>query len=187
MRAFRALALLASLLPAPGGARDVAGVDMPEQMVVQGRTLSLNGAGLRRVFIFDVYVCALYVQTRSTQARQLLAGDEPWVVRLHFLRDVDHEKILDSFREAFERNSPEALERLRPGLARFHEDVMSDLTVHAGQELSIAYVPGAGSTLTVPGGRTSRYPGKEFGDALLRTWIGDRPSDSDLQAQLLGR
>jgi hypothetical protein len=41
--------------------------------------------------------------------------------------------------------------------------------------------------LTVPGGATSRVEGKGFADAILRTWIGDHPSDGSLKQALLGK
>lgn len=188
-RASRAPFVLAAtlLLAAAPPAREVGGVSVPERLQWEGRALTLNGAGLRTKFFVDVYVCALYLEARQAEPQAILAADAPWMVTMVFLREVDHETILDSFREAFERNSPGQYERLRPGLVKLHDEVMSDLVVRRGQQLSFAYVPGAGSTLVVPDGRSARVPGKEFGDALLRTFIGERPSDLRLKDALLGR
>ncbi|HET9599157.1 MAG TPA: chalcone isomerase family protein [Anaeromyxobacteraceae bacterium] len=186
MRIAAALAL-AAVLALPAEARDVSGVGLADEVTVEGRTLVLNGAGLRRKLIWDVYVCGLWLEHPSHDAGAILQDDAAWLVELHFVRDVDHEKILDGFREAFERNSPGQAERLRPGLVQFHDEVMSKLTVHRGERIAIAYVPGVGSRLTVPDGRSSIYPGKDFADALLRTWIGERPSDRGLENALLGR
>ena len=58
------LALLAAslLLAAPAYAnKDVAGVDVPDTLSVEGKTLQLNGAGIRKKFVVKVYVGALYV------------------------------------------------------------------------------------------------------------------------------
>jgi Chalcone isomerase-like len=185
--AVRALAAaLALALALPSAAREVSGVKLPEALTVEGRALVLNGAGLRRQFIFDVYVCGLYLERPAHDRRQILAEGASWAIVLHFLRDVDHEKILQSFRHAFERNSPGLAERLEPGLVKFHDEVMSTLVVKRGQRLTLAYAPEVGSTLTVPDGRSSTVTGQEFGDALLRTWIGERPADRRLEDELLG-
>jgi len=181
-----AIAALLALAP-PAAARDVSGVALADELTVGGHSLVLNGAGLRRKLIWDVYVCGLWLEHPSHDARAILDEDGAWLVELHFVRDVDHEKILDGFREAFERNSPGQADRLRPGLVQFHDEVMSKLTVHRGETITIAYLPGVGSRLTVPDGRSSVYPGKEFAAALLRTWIGERPSDRGLERALLGR
>jgi len=185
----RALAFILPLglaLASPAAAREVAGVSVPDALTVEGRALVLNGAGLRRQFLFDVYVAGLYLARPSHDRRQILAADAPWVITLHFLRDVDHEKILQSFRQAFERNSPGQTARLEPGLVKFHDEVMATLVVRKGQRLVLAYAPEVGSTLTVPDGHRSTVAGKEFGDALLRTWLGERPADRRLEDALLG-
>jgi len=186
MRPIIAAAALLSAVPAL--ARDVAGLDVPEATTCAGRTLRLNGAGVRRKLFVRVYVGALYLASTSSDPAAILAADAPWKMSLLFLQDVDHERILDAFREAFDHNSPPGeLEGLHAGLARFHDEVMSTLIVRAGEELVLAYRPGHGSTLTVPGGASSRVEGKRFADALLRTWIGDHPTDRALKDALLGR
>jgi hypothetical protein len=181
--------LLIGLLMAasPVLARDVGGVEFPEKVSREGWTLRLNGAGVRSKFFFEIYVGALYLESASSDPARILSTDQAWELTLVFKRDVDHEQVLDAFREAFEANSPpEELAALRAGLVKFHDEVMSSLIVRAGQTLSFTYRPGGGVTLTVPGGATSRMEGRGFAYAILRTWIGDHPSDGSLKQALLG-
>jgi hypothetical protein len=184
----RPLVVALLLAAVPAQARDIGGVEVPESTQHGGRTLRLNGAGVRSKFLFKVYVGALYLESRSSDPAQILSTNAPWKISLVFLRDVDHEQVLDAFREAFEANNPpEELASLTAGLAKFHDEVMSNLTVRSGQEIVLAYRPGQGSTLTVPGGASSHVGGKRFADALLRTWIGDHASDESLKDALLGK
>jgi hypothetical protein len=169
---------------APATAREVAGIPVPETLLVGGRTLKLNGAGLRTVYFVRVYVGALYLEQPSGEAVALLAADVPWAVTLVFRRDVGHEKILEGFVSAFEQNSPGQLDRLKPQLEVFHA-VLQDLK--EGHAIRLDYLPGAGTTLTVPGGAVATVPGRSFGEAVLRTWLGDHPADARLKAALLGR
>jgi hypothetical protein len=184
----RALALLSLFASAgvsvPAGARDVGTTPVPETLRVAGRTLQLNGAGLRTRFLVQVYVAALYLERPSADADAILASDQPWAVTLVFRRDVDHHKILDAFVSAFEQNSPGQLEALKPQLEIFHA-ILDDLK--DGQTLRLHYLPDVGTTLTVPGGATATVPGRTFGEAVLRTWLGERPSDGDLKRGLLGK
>ena len=182
--AWPSLLLAGLVLSGPAEAREVAGVQVPETLQVSGRTLRLNGAGLRTRFLVEVYVGALYLEARSGDAAALLAADGPWAVTLVFRRDVDHQKILDAFASAFELNSPGQLERLKPRLEVFHA-VLDDL--RNGQTLRLHYLPGAGTTLTVPGGATATVDGRGFGEAILRTWLGEHPTDPGLKDALLGR
>jgi len=185
LRSGSLLVLLAGLgLGEAAQAREVAGLRVPETLRAGGRTLRLNGAGLRTRFFVEVYVGALYLETRSDDAAALLAADVPWAVTLVFRRDVEHEKVLDAFVTAFEHNSPGQLDRLKPQLEIFHT-VLQDLK--EGQSLWLQYLPGAGTTLIVPGGATATVPGRSFGEAVLRTWLGDHPTDARLKDALLGR
>jgi hypothetical protein len=172
------------LLAAPVPAREVAGVPVPETLDAGGRTLQLNGAGLRTRFFVEVYVGALYLERRSDDAVALLTADEPWAVTLVFRRDVGHHAILEAFLSAFEQNSPGQLDRLRPQLEIFHA-ILEDLK--QGQAMRLHYLPGTGTTLTSPGGATATVPGRPFGEAILRTWLGEHPADARLKDALLGR
>jgi hypothetical protein len=171
-------------LAAPAPALEVAGVQVPETLQLGARSLRLNGAGLRTRFFVEVYVGALYLERRSGDAASLLAADDPWAITLVFRRDVGHEQILEGFVSAFEQNSPGQLDRLKPQLEVFHA-ILLDLK--AGHAIRLHYLPGAGTTLTVPGGATATVPGRPFGEAVLRTWLGDHPTDAGLKDALLGR
>lgn len=175
---------LALLAAAPGAARELGNHDIPETAQVGGRALVLNGAGFRQKLFFRIYVCALYLEERSKDPAAILAGDRAWQVTMHFMRNISHHQVLDAFTEAFEHNSPGQIPMLHDDLEKFHA-VMEDL--RRGQDLSITYEPGVGTTLHAPSGATATVPGKAFADAMLRTWLGDRPSDEDLKARMLGR
>jgi hypothetical protein len=178
------IAVLALALTFPVLARDVAGVPVPDSATVGGRALVLNGAGLRSKFFVKVYVGALYLEQRSTDPAAIVAADGAWKVVMFFKREVEKKQILGAFKEGFENNSRGDLEKLLPGLARI-DAIMKDLKT--GDVLEIAYLPGAGSTVTAPGGATVTIDGKSFADALLRNWLGDKPADGDLKSGMLGK
>jgi hypothetical protein len=180
----RLAAILALLLAVPAPALELAGVEVPEAVTSGGRTLRLNGAGLRRFLFFEIYVGALYLEHRTSDPAAIFGSDTAWRVDLRFLRDVGHDRIIGAIREAFENNSPGQLPRLLPGLERLHA-VLAEL--RKGEQLSIAYLPGTGTTLTAPGGDSATVEGKPFGDAILRTWLGERPADGSLKQRMLGR
>src|SRR5262249_25898035 len=67
------------------------GVNFPEQTQVQASPLTLNGLGLRQATMLkvNVYVAALYVVQKSTDANAILVSTTPKQLVLHFVRDVD--------------------------------------------------------------------------------------------------
>ena len=72
---------------------------MPDTLTVAGKTLKLNGMGLRKKAFFKVYVGGLYLEAPSSNAAAILAADAPKALTMHFLRSVDREKLVEAYRE----------------------------------------------------------------------------------------
>jgi hypothetical protein len=169
-------------LAAPAFARSVADVDVPETLSVEGKSLKLNGAGIRKKFIIKVYVGALYLESNSTDAAAILKGDGAWAVRMIFLREVDKEKVIGGFKEGFEKNSPSKAASLQPSLDKL---IASLGEMKKGTVMTVSYAPGKGTTVAVQGGPTVTIEGKDFGDAMLANWLGGKPGDPSLKTELL--
>ena len=56
-----------------------------------------------------------------------------------------------------------------------------------GEELSITYVPGSGTTLTLRGVDKLTIPGLDFAKAFFAIWLGPLPPTDDLKDGLLGK
>jgi hypothetical protein len=178
-------ALAAAALAVPALARQVGGVEFPEAIKVGGTDLKLNGAGIRSRFVVKVYAGGLYLAEPSGDAEAILAADAPKRVRMVFLRDVDKKRIMDTYREGFEKNSAgpelagllEKLERIGPALA----------DMRRGAEMFVTYVPGEGTTVAAAGGSSVTVEGKDFADAMFRNWLGPNPADPSLKSAFLGK
>jgi hypothetical protein len=178
-----ALALAALVAAAPAAAREVSGVNVPDAVTVEGKELKLNGAGVRKRAWIEVYVGALYLVEPSRDAEAIVQADAPKRVRMVFLRDVDGKSIMNAFREGFEKNSggeAGALKKQLDGIKPAIGDVKK------GGEIVVTYAPGAGTTVTGPGG-SAKVEGKAFADALFRNWLGKEPADDNLKKKMLGR
>ena len=180
----RPLALCLALLAGSASAREVAGVEVAESMPLGGTELSLNGAGLRRATIFNVkvYVGALYLAVSARDPEAIVGSDEPKGVRMRFVRDVSKGKIMDAFREGFEKNVGTAAAALGPGLDRVAAAIPAEMK--RGMELTVTYVPGKGTTVAGPAGEVT-VAGKPFADAMFRCWLGEHPADEDLKRAML--
>lgn len=187
MRTLVAALLLAAALPA-SAVVEVAGVKVPDTLTVDGKTLVLNGAGVRtKTFLkVKVYVGALYVPQKSKDAAAIVALDAPKVVRLTLMRDVDKASMLTSFREGIEANSPGQAAALESRLKQLEAAFPAEFK--EGQVLAVTYVPGKGTTAAVEGEKAVAIEGKDFADAIFRIWLGPKPTDGgleDLQEALL--
>ena len=159
-------------------------VSMPRQIEVEGHSLVLNGMALRKKAIFKVYVAGLYLPAKATDAEQVLAADAPRRLVMQFLRDVGANKMCNAWNEGLEANTPDASEALKAQyvtLCSWMEDI------DKGEQFVFTYVPGKGTTVEVKGSAKGTLEGKEFADALFKSWIGPKPGPGEgFKRKLLG-
>ena len=68
--------MLLSSVAAPTLAVEIAGVKVPDTVTAEGKTLKLNGAGLRTKLMFKVYVASLYLETPSKDSAAIVSSDQ---------------------------------------------------------------------------------------------------------------
>ena len=162
----------------------VAGVTVPDTVSVEGKTLKLNGAGLRKKLgVVKVYVLALYTETPSKDAAFIISSDQVKCLRMTLRRSVGGARIAESIAEGFERNSKTqmtALQSRLDRLARMIPDLKED------DEVVLTCVPGTGTRITALGTDRGVIEGRDFADALLSVWLGPNPVQEDLKKALLG-
>lgn len=176
--------LIAFLMSVPVIAGQLAGVTLPDSVDVNGTTLVLNGMGLRKKAIFKVYVGALYVSAKSSDAQTLIALDAPKRMVMHFVRDVGKDKITEGWREGFNNNSPANVQVLQQRLNDFAA-LWSDMA--NGDEAVMTYIPATGLKLEIRGKEVGLIQGKQFADAVLACWVGPTPPSEELKSGLLGK
>ncbi len=165
-------------------AGEVAGVKMPDTVTVEGKTLKLNGMGLRKKYaVAKVYVLGLYLETPSKDAATVISSDQVKSVRMSLLREVAGAKITETIMEGFERNSKAQMEALKARLDKLHAMIPD---VVKGDEILLTYVPGKGTVVTAKGVEKGVIEGKDFADALFAVWLGPNPVQEDLKKALLG-
>ena len=175
-----AVAVLLSLVMA-AQARTLQGVEVPEAYTLEGQALPLRGAGVRKAFLFTVYVAALYLEAPSGDA----AGeDRAKVLTLRFVRDRDRGDLAELFQEGFFNNAQEQLPQLQGRLDRLLALFPSG--VEKGQTVTFAYRPGVGTRVTI-GDREAVIEGVDFMAALWSVWLGEVPADHGLKRALLGQ
>ncbi len=175
------------LLSIPAGAREIAGVDVSEEVVqANGTTLHLNGAGIRYKFFFKIYIAALYLEKISSDAEQVIQSDGGKQMVMHFLYDeVEKDDLIEAWNDGFEENgSPAQLAELSGQIAAFN--ALFD-TVKAGDTIILDYIPGTGTSVAIRGENKGTIAGKPFNDLLLSIWLGKEPVSDDLRDNLLGR
>ena len=96
----------------------LAGVTLPDSTDVGGKTLVLNGLGLRTKFMVKVYVAGLYLDAEVLGRGAIIKADAPKQVVMHFVRGVSKEQMVEAFDESFQNNAPDALKTMKADVDR---------------------------------------------------------------------
>jgi len=165
--------------------KDCQGVSFPEQVQVNGSTLTLNGLGLRQATFLkvNVYVAALYVAHVSSDVPALLASNTPKELILHFVHNVSDDELTKAWEEGFEHNAKAQLPALHERIEKL-QSWMGDM--QSGQRLTFIHTPGAGIQVDVNGTVKGTIPGDDFATAFLSIWLGPHPPNPNLKSGLLG-
>jgi len=160
------------------------GVSLPRHLAVDGHELLLNGTATRKKFIVKVYVAALYLPARESDADKVLGADQARHLVMQFVHDVDKGKMCNAWNEALANNTPDASAELKgqfETLCSYMEDIKK------GEQFAFTYLPGEGTRVQVKGTPKGTIEGKAFADALFKAWIGPKPGPGEgFKKQLLG-
>lgn len=170
------------LLSLPAAAGQLAGVTLPDSATVGGQSLVLNGIGLREKLWIDVYVGALYLPARTTDSGRAIEEDVPKRIVMHFIyRQVTKDQLCETYEEGREKLAdPEAMKPRFDRLCGMLE------TVKSGEEISLDYVPGTGTTVTVKGANKGTIEGADFMRAIWAVYIGPDPPTAKFKAGMMG-
>ena len=179
-----ALLLAPALCAAVPSSKLLKGVESPLRLELDGKTLELNGMGVRTKVVFKVYVGSLYLEKTSADGNAIAASEQVKRMELAFLRGVSGEDVVGAISAGFNANAGDSLPALSERMQKFTKLIPD---VKKGDRLAFVYRPGAGLEVQANGKKTGEIPGKDFSDALFRVWLGDKPADGALKAGLLGK
>ena len=173
------------LLSSSVQAKELSGVKLDEQVMAGTETLTLNGAGIRTKFVFDIYVAAFYTVSPVKKVADL-DMQKPMRMAMHFVYDeVSKEKLVDGWNDGFEDNlSSEQFEKLSSKIKQFNALFE---TARAGDVINLDYVPSSGTKVSINQKIKGKVEGADFYHALLLIWLGEDPVGEDLKDALLGK
>ena len=165
-------------------AASLAGVTMPDTIQVGGKTLVLNGLGLRTKYMVKVYVAGLYVEQKSSDANAIIKADAPKRIVLQFVHSASKGQMTDAFTESFKDNTPDAMKTMKPDIDKLLGAIDA---VKVGDQMVFTYVPGTGTTYAQGGQDKVTIPGAAFGQVMFSVWLGPKPPTADCKKGMLGQ
>lgn len=182
---FRLIFVFLLLFATPVWGLDIEGVRLPDSVNLEGKKVSLNGAGIRTKFFFDIYVGALYLSLPATSAEAAIMSPLPKRVTMDMLYDeVEAQKLIDGWTTGFKKNqSGKNFAALQDRLSKFNA-LFSD--AHKGDQFVFDFLSDGSTQVTLKGQAAGVIEGADFQQALLRVWLGEQPADHDLKRAMLG-
>ncbi|MDP1978810.1 chalcone isomerase family protein [Undibacterium sp.] len=182
------LSLLGSLALPAAMASELAGITLEDKIRLDNQDLYLNGAGVRSKAIFQVFVAALYLSEKKTQAAEVLALSTAKRMQIIMLRDISAERFGQNFMEGLKHNvSKEQKSKIIDQMIRLGEMFSKVPEFRKGDKLTVDWLPDTGTVIMINGKKTmDSLPDPLFYNALLKLWLGENTAQDSLKRQLLG-
>ena len=175
------------LLAVPAFGAEVAGIKLDDKARVGNAELVLNGAGLRKRVVFQVYAMGLYLPKKTSSAAEAIGGEGPKRVAIHMLRDVGAAQFTDALADGIRENHSEGEAKAFDTQVKALSAILAEAK-EAKKGRIITLDLAGGTTQVGIDGKPAGKPieGMAFTRALLRIWLGDKPVQEDLKKALLG-
>lgn len=185
MSLIRALVILAAILPVCGVARgaELDGMQLPDTLRADGKTLLLNGIGLRTYSLLriHVYVAGLYLQQPSTDAEQILQSPQTKLLVIVFERNVSATAGRKAWRDGFQDNCRAPCQLDPNDVAQFLAAIPD---MHTGDTYFLLFTQ-RGAIVRLNGRLIGTIDQPKFAEAMLATFLGPRPGSPNLKQALL--
>lgn len=178
-------ALLTWSFAAQASAAECGGVQFPARTQVGGTTLVLNGMGIREATMFnvDVYVAALYVESRSRNASALLDTSKKKKLVLRMVRDVSRSDMVEALRDGVRANAGSGFGSMQDRVQRLASWIPA---LDEGDTVTFTYQPGEGVEVKIGQRVRGTIEGEDFARAFFAIWLGPNPPNEGLKRGLLG-
>jgi Chalcone isomerase-like len=181
------ICLLAGLVSTSFANTELAGVRYVPALKSGASSLVLNGSGISYKAVTKQYTVGLYVPKTSSSAKDLINMAGPKQLRYVMLVPMRVDTLGALLAKGIELNSTrEEFRRLIPSTIEMGQVFAKIQRMYPGDTVAIDYNPERGTQFLVndrPVGNA--IAGAGFFNAVLKSWIGDKPTAQDLKNDLL--
>jgi hypothetical protein len=166
--------------------KTVSGVKVDAKMNLEDQSLVLNGAGTRVKMFMDMYVGALYLEKKSSNANEIMNSKEGAAIKLNIVSSlITSDKMISAINEGFENSTGKKTAPLKAKIDKFKGFFKEE--IKKGDVFIIINVPNEGVVVYKNGVKKGTIEGHDFKKALFGIWLCDKPADKDLKDEMLGK
>jgi hypothetical protein len=165
--------------------KEVSGVKLENKIIVEGRDLTFNGAGVREKWWIDLYVGSLYLPKKSSNASEIVESKDYAIIKIDIVSGlITSEKMINAVDEGFEKAKGGKTASLKTRINEF-KNCFKD-KFKKGDSFSIVNTP-KGVVVYKNGVKKGSMEGHDFKVALFGIWLSNSPADQDLKDDMLGK
>ena len=161
------------------------GADAPAQIEYQGNTLTKNGQGTRIIFFMTVYEGSLYLETKNSNAEEIVNMDAPMAIRIDVTSTmVTAEAMKKALSEGLEKSTGNNTDAISKEIIQLSSSFDSD--VSSGDYYEFIYLPNLGTHVVKNSELVELIKGMDFKKAFFGIFLSDNPIQKNLKKAMLG-
>jgi len=179
---FMAITLLFSILEA----KEVGGVDLKESITIENQKLILNGAGIRSIFLFDVYVGALYLTKREKDPTLIIESKKPMDIKMIITSSlVTSKRMIDGLIDAFKKAKEAGYDTDKRSMDKFLQVFKEEISK---KDVYDFFYDNDKGVMIYKNHKLYKVI-KDFGfkKALYAIWLSKNPAQESLKEKMLGQ
>ncbi len=167
-------------------AKEIGGVDLEESIVIENQKLILNGAGIRTIFFFDVYVGALYLTQKSKNPSLIINSNKPMDIKMIITSSlVTSKKMIDGLKDAFKKAKDAGYDADKNNLDKFLQIFKKKISKK--DIYDFFYDNNKGLMIYKNHKLHQIIKDFQFKKALYAIWLSKNPAQESLKEKMLGQ
>ena len=165
--------------------KTVAGIKVDEKLTIENQNLVLNGVGTRVKLFMDMYVGALYLEKKSSNANDIMASKDGAAIRLTIVSGlISSDKMVDAVTEGFENSTGGKTAPLKSKIDKFISFFKDE--IKKGDVFTMVNTD-EGVVVYKNNTKKGTIEGNDFKKALFGIWLSNKPADKNLKKAMLGQ
>ena len=161
------------------------GAAIPDQIEYQGNTITKNGQGTRIIFFMKVYEGSLYLETKNSNAEEIVNLDAPMAIRIDVISSiVTADAMKRALSEGLEKSTGNNTDPIRNEMEQLSSVFNSD--VSTGDFYEFIYLPKTGINVLKNSELEELIKGMDFKKAFFGIFLSDNPIQKNLKKAMLG-
>ena len=161
------------------------GAVVPDQIEYQGNTITKNGQGTRIIFFMKVYEGSLFLETKNSNAEEIVNLDAPMAIRIDVISNmVTADAMKKALGEGLEKSTWNNTDLISKEIIQLSSSFDSD--VSSGDNYEFIYLPDLGTHVLKNSELVELIKGMNFKKAFFGIFLSDNPIQKNLKKAMLG-